>query len=134
MDKSQAAVKKRAKKLAHLIVRKGMKATDAMRQVGYSDAQASKGFPSMMKRAAVRTALQKELSRFAAETEGVPGAAERAKMIRARLVMNIASGQDKAVASCKLAGMDRELNLYHSEVQNNMILVNLASLGEIEEK
>jgi hypothetical protein len=43
----------------------------------------------MMKRAAVRTALQKELSRFAAETEGVPGAAERAKMIRARLVMNI---------------------------------------------
>ena len=88
----------------------------------------------MMKRKAIRTALQKEIAKFGSETEGLPGAAERAKMIRARLVMNIATGQDKAVASCKLAGMDRELNLYQSEVQNNMILVNLASLGDFEEK
>jgi hypothetical protein len=44
------------------------------------------------------------------------------------------SGQDKSVASLKLAGMDRELNLYQPENQGNMILVNLANLGEFEEK
>jgi len=134
MDVVRSEVKKRARKVAKLIVRQGKTAPEAMRAAGYSDAQASKGYPELLKRKAIRTALQKEVEKFAAETSGVPGAQERAAMIRWRLTKNILTGKDAAVASCKLAGMDRELNLYQSEVQNNMILVNLASLGDIEEK
>jgi hypothetical protein len=59
------------------------------------------------------------------ETDGLPGATERAKLIRWRLTKNIVTGKDAAVASCKLAGLDKELNLYQSEYQNNVIVVQL---------
>ena len=125
MDTSQSAVKKRARKVAKLIVRKGMKVGQAMQEAGFSQAQSKKGFSEIMKRPGLKKALQKEMDKFISETDGLPGAAERAKLIRWRLTKNIVTGKDAAVASCKLAGLDRELNLYQSEHQNNVIVVQL---------
>jgi hypothetical protein len=116
------------------MVRKGWSARQAMVEVGYSEKQARKGLPTMLKRKAIGTAFEKEMAKISTEANAVPGAAERAALVRWRLTKNIISGQDKSVASLKLAGMDRELNLYQPEHQSNMILVNLASLGEFEEK
>ena len=125
---------KRARRVAQLMVRKGWSARQAMVEVGYSEKQARKGLPTMLKRKAIGTAFEKEMAKISTEANAVPGAAERAALVRWRLTKNIISGQDKSVASLKLAGMDRELNLYQPEHQSNMILVNLASLGEFEEK
>jgi len=134
MDVVRSEVKKRARKVAKLIVRQGKTAPEAMRAAGYSDAQSAKGFPELLRRKTIRTALAKEVEKFAAETDGLPGAAERAKMIRWRLTKNILTGKDAAVASCKLAGMDREVNLYQPDSQNNVMVVQFPNDFDWSEK
>ena len=127
MDLHQSEVKKRASKVAKLIVRKGMKVSHAMQEAGFSKTQSRKGFPELLRKPAMRKALEKETKKFSAEMGTLPGATERAKMIRWRLTKNILAGDDKAVASCKLAGLDKEVRLFEPENQAGYIVVNVQS-------
>ena len=79
-----------------------MKVGQAMQEAGFSQAQSKKGFSEIMKRPGLKKALQKEMDKFISETDGLPGAAERAKLIRWRLTKNIVTGKDAAVAQLQI--------------------------------
>ena len=69
---------------------------------------------------ALRQAMDDELANWAKETSRILKVAvpeKRAEMIRGRLVLNIARGEDKAVQSCKLLGKDREVHLFEPDNQ-----------------
>jgi hypothetical protein len=54
----------------------------------------------------------------------VPTAEVRAQIVRAKLLENVARGQDQAVQSLKLLGQDREVSLWQPEAQQGIIIIS----------
>jgi len=71
----------------------------------------------------MRKALKNEIGRLMAEVQDLPGPNERQGIVRWRLMKNVLEGKDKAVQSCKLAGMDREIDMFTPENRTGIIIV-----------
>ena len=97
------------RKFARALVRQGKSYSEAFEAAGYSPKQGLKGMQEVRRRPALRKAVDDEIRRFARESEGLPSAEIRARMLRHRLTLNVAQGVDRAVQSCKLLGADKEV-------------------------
>ncbi len=116
--KSEITVKHR--QIARAIVRENKPIGRALIEGGISPTQAKKGMARITHTKALRQAVQEELEQWARDAGKIIRVAVphvRAEMVRARLTMNVARGEDKAVQSCKLLGQDKELRIFEPENQ-----------------
>lgn len=112
------------RQVARLLVR-GASITRAMTASGYSAAQARKGRAAVLSRAGMRAALREQLEQMAALADAFPPELQE-KVIVSRLLQNIVEGRDRAAQSCKQLGQHRELNLWQSESQAGVVVLNVA--------
>jgi len=65
----------------------------------------------------------------------VPPAEARARIVRIKLLENVAAGRDEAVQSLQLLGQDRELSLWQPEIHQGIVVINVpAALRDPEMK
>ena len=86
--------------------------------------QAKKGWRRIAHIKAQRVAIEKEMKNWSEETAKILQVASpevRTGMIRSRQMLNIVRGEDKAVQSCKLAGQDRQVQMFEADNQVNIL-------------
>jgi hypothetical protein len=87
-------------------------------RAGYSPSRAKRGWAGVSR--ACREEYNKMLNAQLTELEERGGKLtpeQRAKVVRAKLLQNVALGQDESTASLKLLGADRELGLWGAEIR-----------------
>src|SRR5215467_11405502 len=78
----------------------------AMLDAGYSQASANQGMARIRRSLPLAAAFAQEVERL--KNAPVPPPDIRARIIRSKLLENIADGKDEAVQSLKLLGQDKE--------------------------
>ncbi|OFW15017.1 MAG: hypothetical protein A3H27_13365 [Acidobacteria bacterium RIFCSPLOWO2_02_FULL_59_13] len=116
----KSEVTERHKQIARAIVQEGKPISRALIEGGISPTQARKGMKRITHTRALRQSVEDELKKWAKETGKILRVAapeKRAEMVRARLALNVATGEDRAVHSCKLMGQDKEVRMWEPEVR-----------------
>ena len=103
-------------RLMGMAYRKEIPVKQALMGCGISEAQASKGWTLVKSRRSLRDALAaaraEELYQVNPESEARTNAEQDIALINSRLRLNIQSGTDKAVQSCKVLGSRKDLNMW----------------------
>ncbi len=92
---------------------------------GYAENTAKQGLACMPK--AIRSfvlARQRKLDRLAELGKSVDASTQK-DIVRGALLSNIAQGVDKSAQSIKMAGQDERVNIFRSDNQQGVIVVNL---------
>src|SRR5215471_2054138 len=112
----------RHRQVARGILVEGKPIRQAMLDAGYSLASANQGIARIKRSQPLAVAYAQEVERL--KNYPVPPAEVRARIVRAKLLENVASGKDESVQSLKLLGQDREVSLWQPETQAGVIIVN----------
>jgi hypothetical protein len=118
----KTGVTDRHRKVAKDILREGKPIRQALLDSGYSQASANQGMARIRRSVPLAVAYAQEVERL--KKMPVPPAEVRAQIVRAKLLENVAENSDRAVASLKLLGQDREVSLWRSESQQGIIVIN----------
>jgi hypothetical protein len=118
-------VQDRHRRVAKGILCEGKPIRRALLDAGYSEASANQGMARIRRSVPLAVAYAQEVEQL--QKMPVPPAEARAQIVRAKLLENVAKNKDNAVASLKLLGQDREVNLWKSESQQGVIIINAPS-------
>ena len=106
------------KKLGQLLAQ-DVPVGEALREAGYSERQAMKGWAAVPDK--VFVTLPKKAQRLMAL--GKTDKESRKNLVRGRLVENVVHGKDGGSMSAKILGSDTELNLWTPEFQQGLIVL-----------
>jgi hypothetical protein len=95
---------------------------DALRQSGWSNTQSVKGWDAVPDR--VMAMLPKRAKKLATLGKTIDKET-RKHLIRGRLIDNLVKGKDGGAMSAKILGSDSELNLWVSDYQAGLIILNV---------
>src|SRR5215471_18893359 len=118
----KTGVTDRHRKVARGILVEGKPIRTAMLEAGYSKASSNQGLARIRRSKPLAAAYAQEVERL--KKTPVPPAEVRARIVRAKLLENVAHGKDESVQSLKLLGQDREVSLWQPEAQAGVIIVN----------
>lgn len=106
----------------------GKSAKDALLAAGFGEGTAKHGMGTFRNSPALQKALSAAITSL--PPSALPSAQQRATLVRFKLLENILEGRDKAVVSLKLAGQDRELNLWAAENQVGIVVIQPSARSE----
>ena len=119
---------KQHKKLGQLLAQ-DVPVGEALREAGYSERQAMKGWAAVPDK--VFVTLPKKAQRLMAL--GKTDKESRKNLVRGRLVENVLKGKDGGAMSAKILGSDTELNLWTPEFQQGLVVIQMPQFA-IENK
>lgn len=108
------------KKLAELLTQ-DVPVGEALRKAGWSDRQSLKGWAAVPDK--VFAQLPKKAQKLAALGKNTDRET-RKDLVRGRLIQNTISGKDGGSLSAKILGSDSDLNMWQSELQQGVIVLN----------